>query len=334
MEEFVWAREGSGPDDGADNGSDNEANNEPEWEPPVEQQYDHSDMDVMEDLAADEEQHHGNQEIQECAQGQHGCVIAPYPDSHAGKPISNNHTANVAYGAHLSTDGDQENTYHPFASKMDWEVTRWAKLHGLSSTALSDLLAIEGVSERLSLSFKNANELNAIVDHELLTGQPKFKQEQIIVAGEAFDVYCHDMIECIKSLYSDPDFARYLVFVPEHHYADEDETVHLFHNMHTGKWWWDTQKKLDQHSPGGTIIPIIISSDKTQVTLFRNKSAYPVYLTIGNIPKEIRRKPSSGAHILLAYLPCTRLDRISNKASCRRSLANLYHACLSHVLAP
>jgi hypothetical protein len=97
------------------------------------------------------------------------------------------------------------------------------------------------VSERLSLSFKNANELNAIVDHELPTGRPKFKQEQIIVAGEAFDVYYCDVIECVKSLYSDPNFTRYLAFVPEHHYADEDETVCLFHDMHTGTWWWDTQ---------------------------------------------------------------------------------------------
>src|SRR6202041_763924 len=45
----------------------------------------------------------------------------------------------------------------------------------------------------------------------------------------------------------------------------------------------------DQTS-GATIIPIIISSDKTQLTLFRNKSAYPVYMTIGNIPKDICRK--------------------------------------------
>ncbi|KAG1763892.1 hypothetical protein EV702DRAFT_1018819 [Suillus placidus] len=292
MEEFEWAREGSGhgsdADEGADDGWDDEANNEPEWEPPVDQQHDHGDMDAMDDLAADEatgqEQRHGHQEIQERAQGQHGCVIAPYPDSRAGQPISNNHTANVAYGAHLS-NADQENTYHPFASKMDWEVARWAKLRGLSSTALSDLLAIEGVSECLSLSFKNANELNAIVDRELPTGRPKFKREQIIVAGEAFDVYYRDVIECVKSLYSDPDFARYLAFVPERHYADEDETVRLFHDMHTGKWWWDTQ-------------------------------------------------PSRGAHILLAYLPCTRLDHISNKASRRRTLANLYHACMSRVLAP
>ncbi|KAG1791568.1 uncharacterized protein HD556DRAFT_1432897 [Suillus plorans] len=219
----------------------------------------------------------------------------------------------MEYGAHLANA--EENLYHPFASKMDWEVARWAKLRGVSSTALSDLLAIEGVSEHLLLSFKNANELNAIVDHELPTGRPKFKREQIIVAGEAFDVYYRDVIECVKSLYGDPDFANYLAFAPERHYSDEDETIRLFHDMHTSKWWWNTQKKLDQHSPGGTIIPIIISSDKTQVTLFRNKSVYPVYLTIGNIPKEIRHKPSCGAHILLAYLPCTRLEHITNKAS-------------------
>ncbi|KAG2129437.1 hypothetical protein DEU56DRAFT_714826, partial [Suillus clintonianus] len=104
--------------------------------------------------------------------------------------------------------------------------------------------------------------------------------------------------------------------------------------MHTGKWWWDTQKKLDQREPGATIIPIIISSDKTQVTMFRNKTAYPVYLTIGNIPKEIRRKPSHRAHILLAYLPTTRLEHITNKASRRRTIANLYHACMGRILAP
>ena len=47
------------------------------------------------------------------------------------------------------------------------------------------------------------------------------------------------------------------------------------------------QVELKKDHPGATIIPLVISTDKTQLTLFRNKSAYPVYLTIGNIPKEI-----------------------------------------------
>ena len=59
-----------------------------------------------------------------------------------------------------------------------------------------------------------------------------------------------------------------------------------------------------------------------------------MYITIGNIPKEIRRKPSNRAYILLAYLPTTRLENVSSKASRRRLLSNLYHSCLSRILEP
>ena len=94
------------------------------------------------------------------------------------------------------------------------------------------------------------------------------------------------------------------------------------------------QTTLKAHRPGATVVPVIISSDKTQLTLFRGKSAYPVYLTIGNIPKDIRRKPSRRAQILVAYIPTTKLEGIANKAGCRRAIANLYHACMQIILAP
>jgi hypothetical protein len=81
-------------------------------------------------------------------------------------------------------------------------------------------------------------------------------------------------------------------------------------------------------------MPVIISSDKTQLTLFRSKSAYPVYLTIGNIPKAIRRKPTEQAQMLMAYIPTTRLKHIKNKAARRRALANLFHSCIRKVLSP
>ena len=81
-------------------------------------------------------------------------------------------------------------------------------------------------------------------------------------------------------------------------------------------------------------MPIIISSDKTQVTLFRNKSAYPVYITIGNLPKDIRSKPSQGGQILLGYLPTAKFEHIKNKAARRRTLANVFHACMRKILEP
>ena len=61
--------------------------------------------------------------------------------------------------------------------------------------------------------------------------------------------------------------------------------------------------------------------------------AYPIYLTIGNIPKAIRRKPSCHAQILIGYIPTTSLGGITVKAARTRALGNLFHACMECVLA-
>ena len=82
------------------------------------------------------------------------------------------------------------------------------------------------------------------------------------------------------------------------------------------------------------MIPVIVSSDKTLLTQFRNKAAYPVYLTIGNIPKSTRRKPSRHAYLLVGYIPTTKLEGVTNQAARRHALANLYHSCMRNLMAP
>jgi hypothetical protein len=61
-----------------------------------------------------------------------------------------------------------------------------------------------------------------------------------------------------------------------------------------------------------------------------DKKAWPVYLTIGNISKDIRRQPSAHATILAAYLPITKLDCYSEAT---RSLQGyrLFHHCMSVI---
>lgn len=92
------------------------------------------------------------------------------------------------------------------------------------------------------------------------------------------------------------------------------------------------QTAVDTRTPGSTIIPIIISTDKTTLTSFGGKTAYPMYLTIGNVPKEIRRKPSRNAQILIGYLPATSLDHITCTAVRRRTVGNLFHYCLDQIM--
>ncbi|KAI0067755.1 hypothetical protein BV25DRAFT_1794108 [Artomyces pyxidatus] len=228
-----------------------------------------------------------------------------------------------------------DNPYHPFKSKIDWEFADWAKDDDPGSSSLTRLLGIEDVCDRLKLSYQNSKDLNQIIDKKL-PNRPAFKHVQVEVDGEICDAYLRDIMECIAALFGAPELAPSMVYAPERHYVDPDRTIRAYSDMHTGKWWWAIQHRLENvlGKAGATIIPVIISSDKTQLTLFRNKSAYPVYLTLGNIPKDIRRKPSRQAQVLLGYLPVTRLGHIRDDDIRRRALVNLFHACLKKATGP
>lgn len=83
---------------------------------------------------------------------------------------------------------------------------------------------------------------------------------------------------------------------------------------------------------GATIVPVILSSDKTKLSQFRgDKSAWPIYLTIGNLSKDIRRSPSMHGTILLGYLPVGKFDCFSQSA---QSLARYqaFHTAMRLVL--
>ncbi|KAL1698916.1 hypothetical protein EV121DRAFT_284470 [Schizophyllum commune] len=286
-----------------------------------------NDEEDEEDLGADPER-----DVAEEGLRRHP-IIERYPG--AGSVVRDDAASatNDKYARALGQGADS--VYGVFGHRLAWEVARWAKLRGPSSTAFTELMEIEGVVEALDLPFKNTRELDRLID-EHLPGRPPFVRHEIKLAGQIFDVYFRDILACVRALLADVDFCPILAFGPERHYMDADHQQRLYHDMHTGRWWWDTQKKVEAYTKrkGATIIPIILSSDKTQLTLFRNKSAYPLYMTIGNIPKEVRRKPSARAYILLGYLPTSGLKHITNLASRRRCLSNIFHACLKRITQP
>lgn len=82
--------------------------------------------------------------------------------------------------------------------------------------------------------------------------------------------------------------------------------------------------------------PIIVSTDKTQLTQFSGgKQAYPVYLTLGNIRNRLRRRPSEQACILLAYLL---MEKVAKRTSSTPTMSALYqrafHAAMEHIFEP
>ena len=165
-----------------------------------------------------------------------------YPDSKAGDAVSKkprNSKSHKTYGSKFQNS--ESNPYAPFSDRINWEIARWAKLRGPSSTAFSELLGIDGLQEKLALSYKNTRELNKIIDEDLPGTLPKFRCKSTPVLGESVDLYYRPIMECIQALLGNVEFANELVFSPERHYSDEDCTIRVYHDMHTGKWWWDTQ---------------------------------------------------------------------------------------------
>ncbi|KIM56422.1 hypothetical protein SCLCIDRAFT_100133, partial [Scleroderma citrinum Foug A] len=107
--------------------------------------------------------------------------------------------------------------------------------------------------------------------------------------------------------------------------------------MWTGQWWNTIQYHSQKYIPeGACVAPVIISTDKTQLTqFFGGKLAYPIYLTLGNIPRAMRRKPSQSTCILIVYLSVNKDvgEGLTHKQKSAH-IQQLFHDSMRLVLDP
>jgi hypothetical protein len=141
---------------------------------------------------------------------------------------------------------------------------------------------------------------------------------------ENYPHYYRNPLDCIRLLLRHLPFKNDLMLAPAKQFADEQHTEQLYLELHTADYWWTEQEKLPK---GATLVPIICGSDNTLLTTMAgNHSAWPVYLTVGNIPRHVQKRPSANGVLLLALPP--KLPKGNNAASTRagfhRSLATVF----------
>ena len=83
-------------------------------------------------------------------------------------------------------------------------------------------------------------QLNNFIDTKL-PGRPPFRRKELVIGQERLEFYCRDALECIRSLFGDPQYVQDLVFAPERHYIDHERKSRLYHEMYTCDWWWTIQ---------------------------------------------------------------------------------------------
>ncbi|KAI0085458.1 hypothetical protein BDY19DRAFT_896743 [Irpex rosettiformis] len=226
----------------------------------------------------------------------------------------------------------------PFKDREEWELAKWLT-RNVGHTAGNQFLKLPTIRSKLDLSFKNQAQLLEAIDQ--LPSGPEWKCQSVTVAGDQRDVdgealreelelWFRNPIECIRELIGNPLFVEKMVFTPEKVFEDSKGEEEVRNEMNTGKWWWEIQMKLPV---GATVVPVILSSDKTRLSQFRgDKSAWPVYLTIGNIDKETRRQSSSHATVLLGYIPVPKLDCCSSDNLKKVTRYTLFHQCMRVML--
>ena len=148
------------------------------------------------------------------------------------------------------------------------------------------------------------------------------------MARQEIAIYLQNVVRCLEFLMRHRRFWHNQIFEPSRVYNENEEQI--YNEMHTGKWWWKQQK---EHPSQATIIPILISSDKTVMSLSHgDQTLWPVYITIGNLDAKTRRSQKRPGTLLLGSIPIIheRSEDANNKDKDLK--AKIYHMALKTML--
>jgi hypothetical protein len=134
-------------------------------------------------------------------------------------------------------------------------------------------------------------------------------------------LYYRHIFKCIQFLLAYLPFQAHLDFELVHPTEFEDHRIYCQMNM--GDWWWDTE---DQLRAGATIVLVTCASDRTHVIkLSDNQPTWPLYLTIGNVQKDICHTPIKHTWIFVGLIPCPRKGA--------KNIDNALHSAVGTVLS-
>ncbi|KAG8762506.1 hypothetical protein FRC12_008982 [Ceratobasidium sp. 428] len=262
----------------------------------------------------------------ECPNG--GPFVERFPVSGAGAPIGTRRKGETDLPGYLRSCGRLGN-------RDLFETAEILMTTGLTGAARTKHL--KGPMYRWKGKGVWRDDADLIQDINRLPKGPKWRTEYVTV-GEGrhkrtHPVYLRDILEVIRLLIGTRRFKHLMRYAPERHWTSSDKKCRVYDEMWSGDWWWKMQYLI--RNANGTVVPLIIATDET--TMANNPQgakAHPVYLSIGNISKAARRRPTKRAMILVGYLPVDSFSGVTNVEDRKRYRAELFHRSMEKIFEP
>ncbi|KAG2126611.1 hypothetical protein DEU56DRAFT_872879 [Suillus clintonianus] len=152
---------------------------------------------------------------------------------------------------------------------------------------------------------------------------------------DEFEVWYRDPREMAHNILANPTYKDEIDYVPFREYNALDD-MRRWKDFMSGDWAWhqaDTISK-DPETRGSTLVPIILSSDKTTVSVGTgNNEYYPLYASIGNVHNNVQCAHRD-ALVIIGFLAIPKTDKKYAKDDMFRIFhRQLFHSSLSTILS-
>ncbi|KAK7681443.1 hypothetical protein QCA50_015535 [Cerrena zonata] len=239
----------------------------------------------------------------------------------------------------------------PYNSRLEFEMADFlftkSQSSGREVNFLMDAFTAFGYPFGAAPPFADCADMHRTIDSTPLGDAPwcSFTAQYtgLIPEGEApswmtakYDVWCRDPRTVLRNMLANPDFKDEINYAPYREYDKKGERQ--YDNLMLGNWAWrhaDTIYAADPSTLGAMLIPIILGSDKTTVSVATGQNEYyPLYISLGNIFNNVRRAHRNAVAIIgfLAIPKSERKDQ--NSKLFRKFRRQLFHCSLSRILQP
>jgi hypothetical protein len=215
--------------------------------------------------------------------------------------------------------------FFPFGSGAEYAQVLWWVKNGTSDRAINEWFNDDRIRNVFADHFvcRNAKDVKQRLQWkraQSASKQPRWITTTFTVDDQELVVRHRDALEMVSLLLGHAPFQADMAFSPVRQYSTTG--LRIYDELNTAEWWWEAQQKLPE---GATIVPIILASDKTQLTGHGGgKKVWPLYISIGNIKLRVRRAVNRPALLLLAYLPVHLPgDRTNQLAVIHRIIASI-----------